>query len=310
MEPASVEAVRHFNRFYTKTIGTLNRGLAKSPYSLVEARVLYEIAHRTRPTANGIAADLDLDPGYLSRTLRTFAERKLIARKTAESDRRRTFLSLTAAGRKAISKLETGTNEEIGSLLQDLSIAKQNRLTRAMTEIESLLGQNTESVQAGYELRQHRAGDLGWIVGEHGRLYAKEYGWDQTFEALVARIAADFIDGYDASRERCWIAERDGHRLGSVMLVKHPEMPNEVAKLRLLFVTEEARGLGIGRTLVGECTGFARSVGYKRITLWTNSVLSAARRLYEAEGYILTNEAPHHSFGKDLVGQTWELSLL
>jgi DNA-binding MarR family transcriptional regulator/GNAT superfamily N-acetyltransferase len=309
MSATNVDAVRHFNRFYTRTIGTLNKGLAKTPYSLVEARVLYEIAHRVNPTAKEIANDLGLDAGYLSRILQTFSGRKLVGRETSDTDRRQSFLSLTALGRKAVSKLETGTNEEIALLLQRLSRARQNKLTHAMGEIEALLGANRKEQRADYRLRQHEPGDLGWIVSEHGRFYAEEYGWDGSFEAFVARIAADFIDKYDPSRERCWIAEHEGERAGSVMLVRHAEM-SDVAKLRLLLVTPEARGFGIGRRLVHECTEFARSVGYQKITLWTNDVLHAARHLYEAEGYALTSEQPHRSFGKDLVGQTWELPLV
>jgi DNA-binding MarR family transcriptional regulator len=217
MSAANVEAVRHFNRFYTKKIGTLNKGLAKTPYSLVEARVLYEIAHRVKPTAKEIADDLGLDAGYLSRILQAFVDRKLIGREISDTDRRQSFLSLSAAGRKAVSKLETGTNEEIALLLQDLSTARQNRLTKAMGDIEALLGANRSERRPEYKLRQHRPGDLGWIVSEHGRLYAEEYGWDESFEAFVARIAADFIDRYDSSRERCWIAERGGERLGCIM---------------------------------------------------------------------------------------------
>lgn len=309
MSATNVDAVRHFNRFYTRTIGTLNKGLAKTPYSLVEARVLYEIAHRVNPTAKEIANDLGLDAGYLSRILQTFSGRKLVGRETSDTDRRQSFLSLTALGRKAVSKLETGTNEEIALLLQRLSRARQNKLTHAMGEIEALLEANRKEQRADYRLRQHEPGDLGWIVSEHGRFYAEEYGWDGSFEAFVARIAADFIDKYDPSRERCWIAEHEGERAGSVMLVRHAEM-SDVAKLRLLLVTPEARGFGIGRRLVHECTEFARSVGYQKITLWTNDVLHAARHLYEAEGYALTSEQPHRSFGKDLVGQTWELPLV
>jgi len=309
MSAPGVEAVRHFNRFYTKTIGTLNKGLASTPYSLVEARVLYEIAHQVRPTAKEIADDLELDAGYLSRILQTFVRRQLVRRETSDTDRRRSFLSLSPSGRRAVSKLETGTNEEVGSLLQGLSRAGQKRLMKAMAEIETLLGANRNDPRGEYQLRQHRPGDPGWIVSEHGRLYAEEYGWDASFEAFVARIAADFIEKYDPSRERCWIAEHENERAGSVMLVRHPEMP-DVAKLRLLLVTRAARGLGIGRRLVHECTEFARSVDYKKVTLWTNDVLHAARHVYEAEGYSLTHQQPHRSFGKNLVAQTWELPLV
>ncbi|MFL6450676.1 MAG: GNAT family N-acetyltransferase [Bryobacteraceae bacterium] len=308
MTAENVEAIRHFNRFYTKTIGTLNKGLAKSPYSLVEARVLYEVAHRTKPTAKDIAEHLALDPGYLSRILQTFSERRLLIRENSEVDRRQSFLLLTALGRKAVSKLESGTNEEIASLLQGLSAIQQKELTDSMRNIERILAARAEENGATYQMRQHRPGDLGWIVSEHGRVYAEEYGFNATFEALVARIVADFIDRYDPSRERCWIAEREGQRAGSVMLIRHPEVP-DVAKLRLLLVTREARGLGIGRTLVRECTEFARSVGYRKITLWTNRLLHQARRLYEMENYVLVHEEPHHKFGKELVGQTWELAL-
>ncbi len=206
MTARNVEAVRHFNRFYTKTIGTLNRGLAKTPYSLVEARVLYEVAHRAKPSAKEIAYDLALDPGYLSRILQSFVERRLVVRQTSEVDRRQSSLSLATLGRKAVSKLETGTNDEIASLLQDLSVAQQNELTKAMASIEALLGAKYGTTAADYQLRLHKPGDMGWIVSEHGRIYSEEYGWDGSFEAFVARIAADFIEKYDAARERCWVA--------------------------------------------------------------------------------------------------------
>lgn len=311
MAATSVEAVRRFNRFYTKTIGTLHKGLVNTSYSLVEARVLYEVANRSQPTASAIAGDLALDPGYLSRILQSLETRRLLTRKASDLDRRQSFLLLTRLGRSAFSRLDKGTNQDIASLLQKLSSQQQGQLLQAMHTVETLL-EGSESHHLSpeiYELRSHRAGDLGWIVSAHGALYAEEYGFNNQFEALVARIIADFVDNYDEHRERCWIAERNGERVGSVLLVKHPEMPDRVAKLRLLLVKAEARGLGIGRRLVRECSQFARDAGYQKITLWTNSVLNEARRLYEAEGYTLVHEEPHHSFGKGLVGQTWELAL-
>jgi DNA-binding MarR family transcriptional regulator/N-acetylglutamate synthase-like GNAT family acetyltransferase len=302
---ARVAAVRRFNRFYTQKIGVLVDGMLKSPFSLAEARVLYELAHRERPTATEIARDLGLDPGYLSRILRGFARRRLIRKERSASDGRQSLLALTDAGRVAFAPLDSGSRAAIGKLLGTLPAGQQNRLTGAMHEIEGLLGANPEK-RVPYLLRPHRPGDLGWIVHRHGALYAEEYGFDERFEALVARIAADFLERHDPKRERCWIAERDGAVIGSVMLVKKSAT---VAKLRLLLVEPEARGLGVGARLVEECIRFARQAGYRKITLWTNSVLHAARRLYEQAGFKKVGEETHAMFGPTMTGETWELKL-
>ena len=303
--PESIAAVRRFNRFYTRQIGVLRQGLLDSPFSLAEARVLYEVAHRQQPTATELGQDLQLDAGYLSRMLRSFEQRGLLRKEASSRDARQSLLSLTAEGRKAQSALETGSNAEVGAMLGVLATDEQSHLLRAMQSIESLLGPRQVSREP-YLLRTHRPGDMGWIVHRHGVLYAQEYGWDETFEALVAEIAAKFIREFDARRECCWVAERDGEILGCVFLVKQSA---SVAQLRLLLVEPTARGLGIGRRLVDECIRFARQAGYNSITLWTNDILSAARHIYEAAGFRLVGEEKHRSFGHDLVGQTWELRL-
>jgi DNA-binding MarR family transcriptional regulator/GNAT superfamily N-acetyltransferase len=282
----------------------LEEGLLKSPFSLVEARVLYELADRERPTAAEMGRDLGLDAGYLSRILRGFEQSGLLDRRPSASDGRQNLLALTAAGREAFCRLDLATRDQIGAMLGALPPGGSRRLLQAMRAIETLLGGHQPKVP--YLLRPHQPGDLGWIVHRHGALYAQEYGFDAQFEALVAEIVAQFGRQYDPRRERCWIAERDGAPVGSVLLVRHTA---EVAKLRLLLVEPEARGLGIGARLVEECERFARSVGYRKITLWTNSVLHAARRIYEKAGYRLVHAEAHHSFGQDLVGETWELAL-
>jgi len=306
---SSIPAVRRFNRFYTRHIGTLNENLLESQFSLAEARVLYELAHHDQPTASDIAAELGMDMSYLSRILRGFTSAKLIRRQPSPSDRRQSIITLTPAGRKHFDTLNSRSNGQVRRILQPLSTEQQGTLVRAMTTIESLLSPQPET--GPIILRQHRPGDMGWVIERHGVLYAQEYGWDERFEALVARIAADFIDNLDPARERCWIAERDGQRLGCVFLVRDMESPdpNQTARLRLLLVDPSARGLNLGRTLVRECTAFARRAGYKRIVLWTNSVLTSARRIYEHEGYRFLREKPYTAFGKDLVSQDWQLDL-
>ncbi|GGG70776.1 GNAT family N-acetyltransferase [Edaphobacter dinghuensis] len=304
-----IAAIRRFNRFYTSTIGTLEEGLLKSALSLAEARVLYEIASRNQPTASEIANELNLDMGYLSRILRTFTARKLISRKTSSSDGRQTLLSLTPAGRKEFAALDGRSSQQVQQMIEHLNANQQRQLIGSMSSIESLLNPTaTAASSQPYILRSHRAGDMGWIVERHGALYAQEYGWNEHFEALVARIVADFITGYKPKRERCWIAERDGERLGCIFLVKHPEQA-DVAKLRLLLVEPSARGLGLGKALVNECVSFARTAGYKKITLWTQSILTSAHHIYQQAGFKLVHEAPHHSFGVDLIEQTWDLKL-
>jgi DNA-binding MarR family transcriptional regulator/N-acetylglutamate synthase-like GNAT family acetyltransferase len=300
-----VDVVRRFNRFYTRRIGALRAGLLDSPFSLTEARLLYELAHRDRPTAAELARDLGVDAGYLSRMLRALERRRLISRERSRADARQSLLGLTAEGRRTFATLDTRSSAEVRAMLARLSDAGQRRLVGAMRDVERLLDAAPRA-QAPYLLRPHRPGDMGWVVHRHGALYAQEYGWDERFEALVAKIVARFIERFDPKRERCWMAERDGEIVGSVFLVsKSPT----VAQLRMLYVEPHARGLGIGKRLVDECERFAREQGYRRIVLWTNSILHAARHIYEAAGYRLVAEKAHHSFGHRLVGQTWELKL-
>jgi DNA-binding MarR family transcriptional regulator/GNAT superfamily N-acetyltransferase len=301
---AHIESVRRFGRFYTRQIGALREGYLESPFSLAESRVLFELAQRPDATASAIAGPLGLDPGYLSRILKRFERKGLIARRRAADDARRSHLTLTDAGRLAFTALDRSSAEEIRALLGRLPSTEQTRIVGAMRTIEQLVG--SEPCRPPISLRRHRPGDLGWIVHRHGVLYAREYGFDERFEGLVAGIVAEFIANADPARERCWIAEADGGILGSVLLVRQSE---EAAKLRLLYVEPEARGQGAGRRLVEACVAFAREVGYRRITLWTNSVLVAARQLYERAGFRLIRVEPHHSFGQDLVGETWELEL-
>ena len=300
-----VASVRRFNRFYTQRIGALEEGLLKSAFSLTEVRVLYEVAHRERVTAAELARELGLDPGYLSRILAGFARRGLVRRTPSGTDARQSLLELTGKGAKTLGPLEARSSEDIRGLLGALSEADQARLVQAMDTVETLLGARRPEASA-YVLRPHRPGDVGWVVHRHAALYAQEYGWNEAFEALVAEVGAKFIREYDPERERCWIAERDGTPVGAVFLVRRSKA---VAQLRLLIVEPAARGSGMGTRLVEECIRFARRAGYRKITLWTNSILHAARRIYERHGFVLVKETPHRSFGKDLVGQTWELEL-
>jgi DNA-binding MarR family transcriptional regulator/GNAT superfamily N-acetyltransferase len=300
-----VGAVRRFNRFYTRQIGLLHEGYLQSTFSLAQVRVLYELAHRVRPTASELSRDLELDPGYLSRVLRDFRKRGLVDRTAAENDGRQQLLRLTKKGQEIFAPLDARSHEEIRAVLRSLSSEEQDRLVDSMRTIESLLQAAPEKTLP-YLLRPHRPGDMGWVVQRHGELYMQEYGWDETFEALVASIVAKFIEGYDPKRERCWIAELDGERVGSVFCVKKSPL---VAQLRLLLVEPRARGVGIGGRLVDECVSFARSVGYRKLMLWTNEVLVAARRIYERAGFHLVEEEEHRSFGHVLVGQNWELRL-
>jgi DNA-binding MarR family transcriptional regulator/GNAT superfamily N-acetyltransferase len=300
-----VEAVRRFNRFYTKQIGVLHEKLLRSPFSLTEARVIYELAHHEQITATELVNELGLDGGYVSRVLREFEKRGLLAKQPSETDGRKSILRLTGKGRKAFATIDTRSRRQIEAALKGLSTVGQNRLVEAMNTIAGLLGAQPEH-KVPYLLRPHHPGDMGWVVHRHGALYAEEYGWDERFEALVAGIVSNFIQRYDPKRERCWIAEIEGEIVGSVFLVKKSKT---AAKLRLLLVEPKARGLGIGTRLVQECSRFARQSGYRKIMLWTNSVLHAARRIYQTAGYRLVREEPHHSFGHDLIGETWELKL-
>ena len=300
-----VGAVRRFNRFWTRQIGVLREGYLESSFSLTEVRVLYELAHREETTASELGEELGLDAGYLSRVLRSFEKHGLIHKRPSEADGRRRLLRLTERGREAFAPLEARSRNDIGAMLGSLSVAEQERLVGAMRTIEELLSARPDPA-VPYLLRPHWPGDMGWVVHRHGVLYAREYGWDERFEALVAEIVAKFIRQYDPKLERCWIADRDGEIVGCVFLVRESE---EIAKLRLLLVEPKVRELGIGSRLVEECIRFARQAGYRKITLWTNDVLDSARRIYKAMGFRLVHEEPHHSFGHDLVGQTWELML-
>jgi DNA-binding MarR family transcriptional regulator/GNAT superfamily N-acetyltransferase len=300
-----IAAVRRFNRFYTQKIGVLQEGLLESRFSLAEARVLYELAHRDRPTASDIARELSLDPGYLSRILRGFQRRGLLRREASASDARQRRLSLTSAGRAAFAPLDARSRQDIGTLLDTLPEAEQTRLVTAMNSIERLLSPDPAAAPI-YVLRPHRPGDIGWITWRHGVLYAAEFGWDERFEATVAAIMARLVDNFDARRECCWIAEREGEPVGSVALVDDGD---RVARLRVLLVEPAARGHGIGRRLVDECLRFARHAGYQKIVLSTYSVLVAARRIYEAAGFRLAAQHPERAYGKRLVNESWELSL-
>lgn len=307
MNASDVAAVRKFNRFYTRQIGVLEEGHLESPFSLTEVRVLYEIAQRPGLTATEIARELKLDSGYLSRLLNGFERRRLITRSASPSDARQSLLQLSSTGRTVWEDLNARASERVRALLAPLPDDRRQDITRAMQTIESALSGEGEQ-KVSYLLRSHRAGDMGWVVHRQAVLYAQEYGWNWEYEALIARIVANFLEKFEPARERCWIAERDRAIVGSVFVVKHPERAG-VARLRLLYVEPSARGLGIGSRLVHECTAFARQCGYHTLTLWTNSVLVSARKIYEAEGYRLVQEEAHRMFGHELVGQTWELPL-
>ena len=300
-----VEAIRRFNRLFTRRIGVLREGLLHSSYSLTEARVLFELANREELSASELVRELGLDPGYMSRTVGGLERQGLVEKVRSETDGRRRILSLTAEGEEAFEVLDSRSREEVSEMLGALSEEEQRRLLEAMRTIEGIFEKGLKFSEP-FVLRPHEPGDMGWVVHRHGVLYAGEYGWDERFEALVARIVAGFIDGYDPKKERCWIAEMGGDRVGCVFVVKASDT---VAKLRLLLVEPEARGVGLGSRLVEECIRFARNRGYEKLTLWTNSVLDAARHIYEEHGFVLVEEEEHHSFGHDLVGQNWELAL-
>ncbi len=300
-----IDTIRQFSRFYTRRLGVLRRRLYDSPFSLAESRVLYELGTRHQPTAKELVTALGLDAGYLSRMLTSFERRGLVVRSRAETDGRSNVLSLTPVGEAAFERLEDRSREEVGDLLLAVPEDDRRRLTQSMRTVERILAAEPGPA-AEVTLREHGPGDIGWVIERHGAVYTREYGWDDSFEALVAEIAAKFLRTRDPARERCWIAERDGERLGCVFLVRETD---EVARLRLLLVEPSVRGLGIGRRLVTECIAFARDAGYRQVTLWTNDVLVAACQLYRETGFKLVAEAPHHSFGADLVGQDWTLDL-
>jgi DNA-binding MarR family transcriptional regulator/N-acetylglutamate synthase-like GNAT family acetyltransferase len=302
---ARIDVVRRFNRFYTRQIGLLNEGLSGTAFPLTEARVLYELAHRERPTATALGQALGLDAGYLSRILRGFERRGLLLKMRSRDDGRQSHLRLTRRGRKAFAPLNARSHDDVAAILRGLAPAQQDKVVGAMATIETLLSGRAEP-KAPYLLRLHRPGDIGEIVRLHGAIYAKEFGWDETFEALVARIAARFLERYDPKRERCWIAEVDGEVVGSVLLVKRSAT---VGQLRLMIVDPKARGLGIGARLVSECLRFAGHAGYRKVTLWTNDVLLAARHIYAKAGFRRVHKERHRSFGHDLIGETWERGL-
>jgi len=303
--PSHVRAVRAFNRFYTRRIGVLQRGVLRSPYSLTEVRVLYELANGSDLAATDIQRLLGLDPGYVSRILRNFERSGMLLRERSKNDGRRSLIRLTARGRKVFAGLNARQSSDVKKMLQSVPDPAREALVGSMQKIQKVLNGNlTEGGKVS--LRTHRPGDMGWVMFRHGILYNSEYGWDERFEALVGEVVVNFIKDFDAARERCWIAELDGERVGSIFLVKDTAT---VAKLRLLLVEPVARGHGVGKLLVSECIDFARKAGYRQLTLWTNSVLDAAHHIYESAGFELIKEEKHTRFGKGLTGQTWSLDL-
>ena len=307
--PQRIAALRRFNRFYTRQIGVLRRTYLDSGFALGELRVLYEISHGDAPTATEIARALDFDPGYLSRILRDFEKRRLIARRISAKDARQSHLTLTGYGRRLFAPLERRTQQQAGAMLDKLSASEQARLVAAMATIEGLIERRPDTAPTAggtYILRAPKPGDFGWMVARHAELYAKEYGWIAPFEGLCAQIVADFANDNDPQRERCWIAEIDGENVGCVMLVKDKA---EIARIRLLLVEPKARGLGLGERLIGECVKFARRAGYKKITLWTHSVLTAARHIYQKAGFKLMRSEEHRSWSQPVVSEHWDLEL-
>jgi DNA-binding MarR family transcriptional regulator/GNAT superfamily N-acetyltransferase len=303
---AHVKQLRAFNRFYTQRIGVLDPYL-NSEFSLTEVRVLYELAHRDQPTATELARDLALDAGYLSRILRRFESKGWLARVPSLADARQSLLKLTASGHAAFSPLQQRSRDEAAQLLGALPEPGQRKLMEAMATVQRLLDPASLPVQTrAAVLRDLKPGDMGWVVQQHGEIYAREYGWNSEFEGLVAGIAAQIIKDFQPDWERCWMAELDGERVGSVFVVRKSKT---VAQLRLLILTPAARGLGLGARLTDECLAFARARGYRKMVLWTNSNLIAARDIYAKRGFVLTQSEPYHGYGQDLVGETWELAL-
>lgn len=300
-----IAAIRSFNRFYTRQLGLLEEGLLKSEFSLTEVRVLYELAHRDGLTASDLVRDLGLDGGYLSRLLKKFVTRGFLTRRSSDGDARQSVLALTSQGRDAFKPLNQASHDEVAGMLGRLSADQRAALVKAMGAVQRLLGDHPEA-KVPYILRSPQVGDLGWITHRQAVLYNQEYGFDEAFEALVAEILSAFVKNFDPRFERGWVAEREAEVAGSVFLVRESA---EVAKLRLLYVEPSARGLGIGKRLVEECIQFACTKGYSRLTLWTNDVLVSARRIYETAGFKLSSQENHHSFGKDLIGQRWDLEL-
>ncbi|MBX9911603.1 MAG: helix-turn-helix domain-containing GNAT family N-acetyltransferase [Beijerinckiaceae bacterium] len=301
----AVAAIRRFNRFHTRWVGALGGSLHGSGFALTEARVLYELAQRDGLMASELARDLGLDPAYLSRILKRFAAQGWLGRERSSQDGRAQRLSLTPLGRAAFAPLDRASRDQAQAILRRLAPEERDRLVDALGQAQSLLSGETTAGEAPL-IREHRPGDIGWVVSTHGRLYAQDYGWDISFEALVAEIAAKFLREFRPGLERCFIAEWRGEPVGSAFVVRESD---SAAKLRLVIVAPEARGLGLGKRLVAEAVGFAREAGYARMVLWTNDILHAARAIYVAQGFKLVAEERHHSFGQDLVGQNWELEI-
>ncbi len=309
VEPSEdrIGAVRRFNRFYTRQIGVLREGLLHSPHSLAEARILFELAQHDDVTATGLCRELGLDPSYLSRMLARLEQQGLVERVRSEKDGRQRLMCLSPDGKRAFALLDQRSREEVADMLSDLGEEDQQRLLKAMKVIESILGKGKGfKFSKPFILRPPEPGDMGWVVHRHGVLYAQDYGWNELFEAFVAQIVSDFVTNYKQSKERCWIAEMGGEIVGSVFVAQGSET---IAKLRLLLVEPKARGMGLGASLVQECIRFARRCGYQKLMLWTNSVLMEARHIYEKAGFTLIAKEEHHSFGRDLIGETWDLTL-
>ncbi|MBF6299870.1 MarR family transcriptional regulator [Nocardia amamiensis] len=304
MTTAEIASVREFNRRYTRVIGVLREGLHDSQYSLTEARVLFELAGSDATEVVALRRSLDLDPGYLSRILARFEQAGLVRRNRSDSDGRRQEVRLTTRGREVFATLDQRSSDEVGVLLGERSPADRARLLDAMRTIQQILDRPADA--PSFVLRAPRSGEYGWVIQRHAELYANEYGWDGTYEELIVRIVADYLGSHDEHSERAWIAESAGRAVGSVFCVREDET---TARLRLLLVEPTARGLGVGSALVGECLRFAAAAGYREIVLWTNDVLTAARRVYQRAGFELVEQHPHHSWGHDLVGQTWRRSL-
>ncbi|MEH6545876.1 MAG: helix-turn-helix domain-containing GNAT family N-acetyltransferase [Sneathiella sp.] len=302
---SDIDAIRHFNRFYTRHVGALNESLLNSDFTLTEMRILYELYAGESLTAAMLKKDLSLDAAYLSRIIKKFKTKKLITTKPSTLDRRKTILSLTNLGRATFIPFLKSSQQEVDTILSGLSDQQRKELLRSMRSILTILGDETVAPNV-FHIRSHRPGDIGWIIHSHGKLYAEEYDFDATFEAMVAQIAGSFLEKHDPKTEHCWIAERDGQILGSIFLVRKDA---DTAKLRMLYVSADARGDGVGRQLVSTCLSFARQAGYKKVTLWTNDILTAAIKLYIDAGFQLAHEEIHLSFGQELTGQTWDLTL-
>jgi DNA-binding MarR family transcriptional regulator/N-acetylglutamate synthase-like GNAT family acetyltransferase len=302
---ARIAALRRFNRFYTQKIGVLESSYLQSPFSLAEARVLYELVQQGETTASEISVSLGLDMGYLSRILAKFQGQQLIKRAPAEQDARQRLIQVTVKGKKAVQALDSRSHDQAGALLAGLTASRQTNVLQAMSEIQSTLGDSPVTGEP-YIIRTHRTGDLSWIAYRHAVLYSQEYGWNQGFEALILEITTNFLKNYDPKAERCWVAERSGEILGCVLLVKQSK---RIAKLRLLLVEPSVRGLGIGKRLVEECIRFARETGYEKIGLWTHSNLSAARGIYQKAGFQLVGTDSHEDFGPPVTAETWEMPL-